>query len=376
MREYFEALELSTLSPLALKSRFSKGRLFSEPQSPNRTCFQRDRDRIIHSKSFRRLKHKTQVFVATESDHFRSRLTHTLEVSQISRHIGRLLRLNEDVCEAVALAHDLGHTPFGHAGERTLNELLKPQGGFEHNLQSLRVVDLLEQKYPQFPGLNLSFEVRHGLMKHQTPWDKPDDVKDHFVSLEAQVVNLADEISYNNHDIDDGLSAGILVDADLQREVVLWSEAKTKIKQLYTNLEESQLKYLINSHLISSQITDVVQTAEENIKNSSLQSLEDLQRAGKHHLVTFSAEMQEKAKELRKYLFKTFYSHPNVYRMNRKGQQIIRDLFHVFTQDVRLLPQDYQARVSPDYPKERVVADYIAGMTDVYAQKEHTAIFA
>jgi len=339
LREFFEEQELTQLSPLATKSKFSNGRQHAEPTSPTRTCFQRDRDRIVHSKAFRRLKHKTQVFVATESDHFRSRLTHTIEVAQISRHLSRLLRLNEDLSEAIALSHDLGHTPFGHAGERTLNLLMKDHGGFEHNLQSLRIVDTLEKKYPQFDGLNLSFEVREGLRKHSTPWDHPEG-ESHHVSLEAQLVNLADEIAYNNHDLDDGLSAGILRGDALMDSVVLWKEAKEMARKKYTNISDGDLKYVINSHLISSQIQDVVQTAERNIHHSGIDSTDALQSYQGPPLIEFSKEMREKADALRTYLMTHFYTHHSIYRMNKKGQSIIDALFNAFIEDTNLLPKN------------------------------------
>ncbi|MBT5855953.1 deoxyguanosinetriphosphate triphosphohydrolase [bacterium] len=372
MREFFEQQEVETLSPLAIKSIHSKGRRFEEPPSGDRTCFQRDRDRIIHSKAFRRLKHKTQVFIATESDHFRSRLTHSIEVAQISRHLSRMLRLNEDVCEAIALAHDLGHTPFGHAGERTLNTLMESHGGFEHNLHSLRIVDILESKYPQFPGLNLSFEIRAGLMKHKSPYDDPGMTLD-FNSLEAEVVNLADEISYNNHDLDDGLSSGILTDSDLEKKVTLWREAKAHIREEYSNLEDHELKYLINSYLISSQIRNVVDTTKAKIEELDLNTIDDLQKI-KKDVVSFDSTMKEEAKELRKTLFTQFYTHHEVYRMNKKGQLVIEDLFKAFQSDPKLLPQVYRERIKNE-PKERVISDYIAGMTDTFAIKEYEALF-
>ncbi len=374
MRLYFEELEIATLASYAAKSRFSLGKQYSEPKSENRTCFQQDRDRIIHSKSFRRLKHKTQVFIATESDHYRSRLTHSLEVAQISRHLARMLKLNEDLAEAIALAHDLGHTPFGHSGERELNALMKDFGGFEHNLQSRRVVETLEKKYPLFPGLNVSLEIREGLTKHSTPWDNPDE-HGHYMTLEAQVTNLADEIAYNNHDLDDGLSSRLLEAPDLEKNVTLWRQAKTFVQSQYTALEAHELKHLINSHLISSQVGDVITTTEAQLKTHGVQTLEDLQSFQKP-LVSFSVEMKALNLELRKYLFQNFYSHYTVYRMNKKGQLIIRQLFDAFTQDSRLLPDHYRARIGSDYLKERVVADYIAGMTDIYAQKEYQTIFS
>ncbi len=371
---YFEDLEQSTLAPYAAKSRMSKGRVHFEPPSLNRTVFQRDRDRIIHSKAFRRLKHKTQVFIATESDHYRSRLTHTLEVAQISRHLARALRLNEDLAESIALAHDLGHTPFGHSGERELNKLMTDFGGFEHNTQSLRILDCLETKYPQFPGLNLSYEVREGLKKHSTPWDHPPETTEtSFLTLEAQVVNLADEIAYNNHDLDDGLSAKLLNEADLEAQVPLWRHAKHSIKKLYPDVNDRHLKALINSYLISTQIEDVLKTSLDNIKSYNLESLDQLQSIQKP-VISFGKEMKILNQELRRYLFKQFYSHYTVYRMNKKGQHIIRCLFDAFTQDPKLLPLHHQDRIG-DTSVQRVVADYIAGMTDVFAQKEYQTLF-
>ncbi len=356
MRAYFEELEEKNLAPYAVKSKNSLGRQFQEPVSANRTCFQRDRDRVIHSKAFRRLKHKTQVFIATESDHYRSRLTHTIEVAQISRHLARLLRLNEDLAESIALAHDLGHTPFGHSGEHELNRLMANFGGFEHNRQSRRIVDELEIKYPQFNGLNLSYEVREGLIKHRTAWDNPGG--NDLATVEAQAVNIADEIAYNNHDLDDGLSAGILVESELNDKVTLWKEAKKFVKSQYANLEDVHLKYQINSYLISSQIEDVVQTTLKQIPK-----------------VSFSPEMTDKNKQLRAYLFKNFYSHNDIYRMNKKGQLIIRNLFTAFSEDPKLLPDNFKNRIDKPDTKERVVADYIAGMTDTYAKKEFQTIF-
>ncbi|MDA1353287.1 MAG: deoxyguanosinetriphosphate triphosphohydrolase [bacterium] len=373
MREAFEERELQELSPLAAKSSCSKGRRVEEPHSFNRTCFQRDRDRIVHSKAFRRLKHKTQVFVAYESDHFRSRLTHTIEVAQISRHLARLLRLNEDLSEAIALAHDLGHTPFGHAGEKTLNKLMENHGGFEHNLHSLRIVDVLEQRYPLFKGLNLTQEVREGLMKHSTPYDHPNS-DSMGVTLEAQVTNLADEISYNNHDLDDGLSAGILSDTELDSKISLWRDAKLHVSKQYTNLSIEQLRFLINSHLISQQIEDVATYSLRHISEQNIDTFEALQQTTKA-LVRFSPEMTEKSRELRTYLFTQFYTHHSVYRMNKKGQNIIKDLFIAFVEDRKLLPRHYQDCISSEYPLERVVCDYIAGMTDTYAEKEYDTIF-
>ena len=371
MREYFQDLEDQILAPYALKSNTSLGRQYPEPHCPHRTIFQRDRDRIIHAKAFRRLKHKTQVFIATESDHYRSRLTHTLEVAQISRHIARILRLNEDVCEGIALAHDLGHTPFGHAGERELNHLMKDFGGFEHNRQSRRIVDELENKYPLFPGLNLSFEIREGLIKHSTP-ETPHFHKT-FISLEAQVVNLADEIAYNNHDLDDGLSSHILDIDDLRKNVTLFKEALESIQSRHTNLSLDHLRTLIHSYLVSAQINCVVSTSLTNIRTAHIQTIADIQ-ALKKPTISLNTEMIQKNKELRQYLFKQFYSHPNVYRMSKKGQLLIRHLFTAFTNDRQLLPAKYREKLQKAEIKERVICDYIAGMTDTFAQREYDII--
>mgnify|MGYP001194003680 CR=1 FL=1 len=374
MRDYFEELEERNLQPYAVKSRTSEGRHYTEQPSENRTCFQRDRDRIIHSKAFRRLKHKTQVFIATESDHYRSRLTHTVEVAQVSRHLARLLRVNEDLSECIALSHDLGHTAFGHSGEKELNNCMKAFGGFEHNLQSLRIVTFLEKKYPNFRGLNLSKEICDGLMKHQTPWDNPEYNSDPIITIEAQIANVADEIAYNNHDIDDGLLSDIIKDEDLTKQVTLWREAKETIKSNYINLEENELKTLINSYLISSQVNNCYQTTEQNIAAFKIETLKDLQDINES-IVSFDREMKEKSKELRLFLFNNFYCHHEVYRMNKKGQVVIRHLFDSFTQDIQTLPEEYRQLISSEYTKERVVADYIAGMTDRFAVEEHKKLF-
>jgi dGTPase len=375
VREYFEELESQHLAAYAAKSVDSKGRHYDEPKANNRTCFQRDRDRIVHSKAFRRLKHKTQVFISTESDHYRSRMTHSLEVAQISRHLARLLRLNEDLSEAIALAHDLGHTPFGHSGEHALNRLMTEHGGFEHNLQSRRIVDFLETKYPHFPGLNLSFEIREGLIKHETPWDHPESSVKSFNSMEAQVCNLGDEIAYNNHDLDDGMTSGLINDDQITSEVTLWKEAKKKILSEYQNLSDKDIKYLINSLLISSQVNDVYHTTTKTIQDLNITQIEDLATITKP-VVRFSPEMKEKNLELRKFLFTKLYQEHHIYRMNKKGQLVINRLFKAFVDDKSLLPEIYQARISEDYPKERLVCDYVAGMTDTYAQSEFETLFA
>ena len=373
MREYFESIEEKLLAPYAIKSKHSRGQNYSEPPSPTRTIFQRDRDRIIHSKAFRRLKHKTQVFIATESDHYRSRLTHTLEVAQISRHLARMLRLNEDLCEAIALAHDLGHTPFGHSGERELNALMKDHGGYEHNHQSRRIVEILENKYPNYPGLNLSFELREGLIKHRSlsenaAFGAP------FISLEAQLFNLADEIAYNAHDIDDGLTAGIISENDLSKKVPLFGEAKIEVEATHASLTQAQKQHLINSQLISQFILDAFNTTQDIIQKLEIKSVDDIQKIATP-IVTLSKDLREKNTQLRHYLFHNFYQHYSIYRMNIKGQHIIRQLFNAFNNDSKLLPTHHQMRMTPEVTKQRVIADYIAGMTDPYATKEFQKVF-
>ena len=367
MRRLLEDRETSQLKPYACLSRSSKGRAIIEPDDDTRTCFQRDRDRIVHSKAFRRLKHKTQVFVALESDHYRSRLTHSVEVAQISRQLARMLSLNEDLCEGIALAHDLGHTPFGHAGEYVLDDLMKEYGGFEHNCQSLRVVDFLERKYPMFNGLNLSYELKEGLIKHQTPYDNPEKLGS-FRSLESEIVNLADQISYNNHDLDDGLSSGILDGQDLTQSIELWSEASSHIRNLYHHLSDIEMKYLINSYLISSQIKDVVETSMLRIEEYGLHSLDQLQSIS-DDFISFSSEMESKSSQLRHYLRTNLYSHPTIVEKNEHGQSVISFLFHYFSNHFDHVPFDFLSLYDDCDSEPRIICDYIAGMTDVYAEQ-------
>lgn len=365
MREYFEQLENSQLSDLAVKSKLSRGRSFKEPLSETRTCFQRDRDRIIHSKSFRRLKHKTQVFVATFSDHYRSRLTHTLEVAQISRHLSRLLKINEDLSECIALAHDLGHSPFGHYGETILDELLEKDGGFEHNLHSLRIIETIEQKYPKFNGLNLSFEVKEGLKKHFTPWDNPSNSSS-YISLEAQVTNLADEIAYNNHDIDDGLQSNILNNEDLIKNITLFKEADHHIKNKYTNIQSHEKNHLLNSLIISQQIKNVFEHSLTTIKKSAIKSVNELQKFT-FPLIDFDKEMKEKNNELRSYLAKNFYFNKRIKAFNTTGGELIKKTFHFLKKNPEFLPDSFLRMLSTKlFSTNQVIGFYIAGMTDIY----------
>lgn len=369
IRERLEKDEQHRLASYACFSIRSKGRLFDEPPSETRTCFQRDRDRIIHSKAFRRLKQKTQVFLATESDHYRSRLTHTLEVAQISRHLARLLRLNEDLAETIALAHDLGHTPFGHSGERVLHQLMKDEGGFEHNRQSRRVVDTLESKYPFFAGLNLSFETREGLIKHGAVTDLENP---RFVTLEAQICNLSDEIAYNTHDIDDGIRSGILSEQDLLDHVPLWKMATELVQSRFPALTTIQRIHLTGSELISLQIMDVYEESTRQLQAHSDLTLDSLQSIPSP-LIRFSDTMRPLNQSLRSYLFSNLYSHPTIYRMNKKGQAIITALFNTYSQDPKLIP-NLGVLINDSRSIPRKVADYIAGMTDSFATKEYESI--
>lgn len=375
MREYFESLEEQVLSPLGVRSVSSKGRAHAEPLDPTRTCFQRDRDRIVHSKSFRRLRHKTQVIVSTLQDHVRSRLTHSIEVSQISRHMARLLRLNEDLTEAIALAHDLGHPPFGHAGEAQLNALMANNGGFEHNQHALRIVDYLESKYPNFPGLNLSYEVRCGMNKHRTPYDAPEALENlNFISLEAQVVNIADEITYNAHDIDDAIRSNILTDTDLVNNVTLWREFSNAILSQYTNLSDNQYTYLMNSRLITGQIMNVITQSQKNVTQSGLETNAELQGYSTHDWIAFDTECREKINELRHYLFENYYSNHDIYRSNKRGQLMIQHLFQAFVSDQKLMPMAFVSDGN-HRSAHQVACDYIAGMTDSFVNREYQSIY-
>ena len=376
-REYFESLESQILKPYAIHSKESKGRKHLEEKDLSRTVFQRDRDRIVHSKAFRRLKHKTQVFVAFEGDHFRTRLTHTLEVAQIARHIARSLGLNEDLVEAIALAHDLGHTPFGHAGEEVLNELLINNGGFEHNRQSKRVVEELEQKYPKFKGLNLSLELLEGLMKHHTPFDHPEDIAAEDIihpSLEAQVVNVADQLAYVNHDLDDGVSSKILNMEELIATVDLWNEAQVFNESKYKVMTDNENRFVNVRYLINKMIMDVIHQTERMIKEQQVSKLDDVYSC-KLKIVDFTQELQVKIVQLQKYLMENFYNNYRVLKMSFKGKDYIRELFEQFHGHPELLHKNELERVRRYGDKERVIADYISQMTDNYVIDEHKRAF-
>jgi dGTPase len=372
------SIERPDLASYAAKSHLSKGRRYQEEFKDDRPAFERDRDRIIHSSAFRRLEYKTQVFVNHEGDYYRTRLTHSLEVAQIAKGIARRLRLNEELTESLALAHDLGHTPFGHSGEEALNQLMKDLGGFEHNLQSLRVVEVLEDKYPEFKGLNLTWETREGIAKHSSSCDNPcyahleEYQPDTVPTLEAQIINLADEIAYNNHDIDDALEADFFSFEEL-REVALCKEIIKDVEGKYPDIPVSKKKYQTISTLIGYLINDVVCSSEKNIEQNGVKTIEDIKTVNKI-LVSYSDEVDEKTTELKEYLQKNVYKHYKVERMRVKAERCVTLLFQTYRENPSLLPQKYLQKMESEL-KERVIGDYIAGMTDRYALDEYKKLF-
>jgi dGTPase len=366
------------LAPYAAAAERTHGRRHPEPPPRGRTEYQRDRDRIIHSTAFRRLEYKTQVFVNHEGDLFRTRLTHSLEVAQLGRSIARNLELNEDLTEAITLAHDLGHTPFGHAGQDALNACMKPYGGFEHNLQSLRVVDLLEQRYATFDGLNLTFETREGILKHCSLKNARElgDVGERFVkkrrpSLEAQIANLADEIAYNNHDVDDGLRSGLL-ELDQLCEVAIFKRHRADALQAFPGLTGRRLINETVRRMIDTLVTDLIETSARRIRKAAPASVDEVRAAPP--LIAFSDEIRDAQLELKRFLHENLYRHYRVARNSSKARRIITELFAAFAAEPELLPPEYQTRAGEN--KARGVADYIAGMTDRYAMLEHRRLFA
>lgn len=382
-------------APYACDPQRSRGRFYSEVESPTRTPFQRDRDRIIHSTAFRRLKHKTQVFVAHEGDHYRTRLTHTIEVAQIARALARALRCDEDLAEAVALVHDFGHTPFGHTGEDALNEKMAPWGGFDHNAQSLRVVTKLESRYAEFDGLNLTWETLEGLVKHNGPLaDReggglkgpvPQPIRDfsalfdleldRFASLEAQCAAIADDIAYDAHDIDDGLRAGLLT-LEMLEAVPMSAGILAAVHSRYPGLDAMRTGHELMRRQITLMVEDVIATATRIIAEARPMSVEDVHAAGRA-LVTFSKDMTAAEKTLKAFLYKNLYRHPDVMRVRAGADQIVRDLFDVYFSDPRTMPEGWREGLdrADDAVKARSVADFLAGMTDTYAVKEHRRLF-
>jgi dGTPase len=372
-RTEIETREDQTLAPYAARAAQSRGRVYAQPEHPLRTAFQRDRDRTVHAAAFRRMEYKTQVFIPHEQDHFRTRLTHTIEVAQISRTLTRNLRLNEDLAEAVALVHDLGHTPFGHSGEGVLDRLLAEHGGFNHNRQSLRVVDILEQRYADHPGLNLSYEVREGIAKHETSVkiDRPEFADHPQPTLEASLVDIADEIAYNAHDIDDGLSSGIITNADI--EPTDWYQALTNdgTSGPLSRAPEYR-RYELVRHMVNRIVTDVLQETARVIQASGVASLDDV-RGSDQKLVGYSKAMAEIVADLKNFLRTHLYRHDRLQKMSVRADRIIEAIYQALLADTSSMPRRFQMMLV-DQPPEIVIADYIAGMTDRYAEKIYTQL--
>jgi len=375
-QKQIKELEDKFYAPYAMKSHDTRGRIHKETEHPYRSAYQRDRDRIIHSAAFRRLEYKTQVFVNHEGDYYRTRLTHTLEVAQIARTIAFALRLNVDLVEAIALAHDLGHTPFGHSGEEALNEILAKFGGFNHNLQGLRVVDILEERYPDFDGINLTWEVREGIVKHSSAYDKQVCIKglapEEMPTLETQIVDIADEIAYDNHDLDDGLTSGLLKESDLE-QLKIWGNIYRDISKKYDKIDEERKKYLVVRSLIDIQVTDLIREVEEKINKLGLESSRDVKKLDKK-IASFSREMLNLKKPLRGLLMEKLYHHYRVIRMSDKAKRFIQELFRVYMAKPQALPAQVQKRIL-SFGTRRAISDYIAGMTDRYALDEYKKLF-
>jgi len=377
LRQDLEAREQATLAPYAQFSGATRGRQHREDPPEFRTHFQRDRDRVIHSRAFRRLEYKTQVFLNGSGDHYRTRLTHTIEVAAISRNVARALGLNEDLAETIALAHDLGHSPFGHKGEAVLNRLMRQHGGFEHNRHSLRIVEEIERKYPDFAGLNLTWETREGLLKHSTVYDLPGPDPGFIArqpSLEAQVANVCDEIAYYSHDLDDSLEAGLIREEHLVAEVDLWQQAARSVRAEHGALPDECRRYYTIRCIIDSQVKDVVQTSQDLIERAGIRS-SDGARAHASPLIRYSAERKRANLQLRKYLYKHFYGHPEVLRPNAQAVAWMEELFSYYLKHPRRLGDRARHRIRK-LGLERSICDYIAGMTDLYVIKEHERIFS
>jgi dGTPase len=375
MRPQLEEIEAMSLAPYALRSAESRGRAHLEPESASRTAFTRDRDRIIHTTPFRRLMYKTQVFVFYEGDHYRTRLTHTIEVSQLGRSLALGLGGNEDLTEAICLAHDLGHAPFGHAGEHMLNILMADHGGFNHNTQSYRIVTELEHRYSDFPGLNLTYETREGMLKHETDYDVSEAAEfepDKRASLEAQIANLADEIAYNAHDLDDGLRAGLFTLEDLE-ELTVWRELCAEVGWRPGSAFTSLHRHEIIRELIGRSVLDVMNRTSEVLTANGIDSPEKLQRHSTN-VVGYSPDFGEKVRALKRFLYERMYRHYRLVRMQTKAERFVAELFAAYVKEPHMLPAETQERLA-EASTERVVADYIAGMTDRYALDEWQKLY-
>ncbi len=369
-RQEIEEIEDRSLAPYAVRSRDSKGRAYLDNEPEYRTAFQRDRDRILHTTAFRRLEYKTQVFINFEGDYFRTRLTHTLEVAQIGRTIARALGANEDLVEAICLAHDLGHSPFGHAGEYTLRRLMKDHGGFDHNKQSLRIVTELEQRYPEFPGLNLTWEVREGIVKHESEYDISDAATfdpELRGNLETQICNVADELAYTTHDLDDGLRSGMIA-ASMLNGIALWAILVETFNFQGTELQDLARHRMIR-HLVGLMVTDMVQATDARLKDSGAESALEIQKLS-YNVIGYSEDMQRRNRELKDFLYSKLYRHYRVVRMQVKAEHIVTDLFNAYQAEPSMLP-DHVQEWTTTRGLERTICDYIAGMTDRYAIEEH-----
>jgi dGTPase len=372
-REKLETIEDQTLAPYGIRSMLSKGRAYQEDEPGYRTAFQRDRDRILHTTAFRRLEYKTQVFINYEGDYYRTRLTHTLEVAQVGRTIARALGANEDLIEAICLAHDLGHSPFGHSGESALNRLMKDHGGFDHNKQSLRIVTKLEQRYPDFPGLNLTWEVCEGIVKHETEYDISDsaeydpELRGH---LEAQIANAADEIAYTAHDLDDGLCSGMITPAMLNG-ISLWEILAESVG--WQGALDDLSRHRLIRRLIGILVTDMVEATADRLRDSAVTSVDELQRLD-YNVIGFSEELHRRNRELKDFLYANLYRHPRVVRMQVKAERLLGNLFEAFQNEPAILPKHVQKRVE-ERGLERTICDHIAGMTDRYAVEEYKKLF-
>jgi dGTPase len=374
-REEFEAQEAANLAPYAMCSRDSKGRAVDEDEHGYRTAYQRDRDRIIHTTAFRRLEYKTQVFLITEGDYYRTRLTHTVEVAQIGRTMARALRINEDLTEAICLAHDLGHSAFGHSGEAALNKLMVDHGGFDHNYQSFRIVEKLENRFPNFRGLNLTWEVREGILKHETEYDKSSvtDFEPQWrAGLEAQIVNFADEIAYTTADLDDGLRSGMIVPeqlADIEFWQLVIDELGIDPLQSFTDMD----RHRIIRRLVGKEVSDVINTTSRRLKDFNIQNIDDVRNA-QENIVVHSDEVKRMDRQLKDFLYQNLYQHWRVTRMHLKAERFIAELFDTYVNTPEILPESIQ-ELAKDNDLHRTVCDYIAGMTDRFALKEHSKLF-
>lgn len=376
-REELEEIEHRTLSPYAAKASESLGRDHPMQADRLRTEFQRDRDRVIHSTAFRKLEFKTQVHIITAGDYYRTRITHTMEVAQIARTISRALGLNQDLAEAIALAHDFGHTPFGHAGEEGMREAMRNHGGFEHNEQGLRTVELLEERSLEFPGLNLTYEVREGIIKHDTDYDKPTAdaryMPGKMPTLESQVCDLADEIAYNNADLDDALKMGLIEHHDLRGLPWIWDLFERARHDLGHEAPQKMVTYRAVGHLYDAHVMDALENSQKAIAESGVKSVADVRNHGRR-IVAFSAEFKERIAPLKKFLLHRVYFHPKTLRNSMKAKRLVHELFEAYLNDTRLLPWKYQKRIAED-GAHRVICDYISGMTDRFFNEQYIGIF-